>query len=76
MSNSDSQRRFFLCIKSEAYPASLELGKVYQEIQDETATAKGFVRIVDESGEDYLYPSDLFIPVELPKAAVDALMTA
>jgi hypothetical protein len=71
-----SHPRFLLCVKNEAYPASLEVRKVYQEVPDAAAAAKGFVRVIDESGEDYLYPADYFLAVTLPRAAVDALLGA
>lgn len=73
MAKRPSNQQFLLCVKNEAYPASLEVRKVYRELPDAAASAKGFVRVVDESGEDYLYPADYFVAVELPKAAVDAL---
>ena len=54
----------------------MEPRKVYQVIPDEAAAEDGLLRVVDESGEDYLYPRDLFVPVELPRAAEDALTSA
>jgi hypothetical protein len=68
-----STQQFVLCVKNEAYPASLEVRKVYRALPDAAAAAKGFVRVIDESGEDYLYPADSFVAVDLPQAAVDAL---
>jgi hypothetical protein len=67
---------FLLCIKNNDYPASLEVRKVYQMIPDPTAAVRRFVRVVDESGEDYLYPEDYFVPIEVPKTAAEALMGA
>jgi hypothetical protein len=61
--------RFLLCVDNRGYPASLELRKVYRRVPDATAAKKHFVRIVDESGDDYLYPDRLFVPIELPRAA-------
>jgi hypothetical protein len=60
---------FLLCVKNEGYPASLEVRKVYQSLPDPDAAARGFLRVIDESGEDYLHPSSFFVVVELPKAA-------
>ena len=60
---------FLLCIDNESYPVSLELHKVYPAIPDAVASDDGFVRVVDESGEDYLFPQELFVPIELPPAA-------
>lgn len=56
---------FLLCVSNESYPASLEVRKVYQA----AAASRGFVRVIDESGEDSLYPSDRFVAIELPQAA-------
>jgi len=64
-----SAGQFLLCVNNEAYPASLEVRKVYQALPDSVAASRGFVRVIDESGEDYLYPSDRFVPVELPSEA-------
>ena len=76
MSNRSSDEQFLLCVNSDAYPASLEVRKVYRALPDPVATQKGFVRVIDESGEDYLYPADNFVAVDLPQAAVDALLAA
>jgi len=64
--NLDTQ--FVVCIKNEGYPASLEVRKIYQVIPDDRATERQLIRMIDESGEDYLYPVDYFVPIELPKA--------
>jgi hypothetical protein len=61
--------RFLLCIRNDGYPASLEVRKVYRSLPDAVALSRGFVRVVDESGDDYLYPSECFVPVELPEVA-------
>ncbi|MBU6198696.1 MAG: hypothetical protein KGI64_07450 [Xanthomonadaceae bacterium] len=61
-----SHHRFVVCINNDAYPASLELRKLYEIIADEVAEKREQVRVVDESGDDYLYPQALFAPVELP----------
>ena len=53
----DNHPRFAVCVKNEGYPVSLELHKIYRLVDDSTALADGDVRIVDESGEDYLYPA-------------------
>lgn len=68
--------RYALCIKNSEYPVSLELRKVYQVIPDERSEKHGLIRVIDESGEDYLYPKYFFIPVELPQAAIHALSRA
>jgi hypothetical protein len=51
----------------------LELRKVYQVLPDPSATEEGYLRLIDESGEDYLYPADYFLPVELPVAVAERL---
>jgi len=61
-----------ICIRSGGCE-DLEPRKVYQVIPDEAAAGDGLVRVIDESGEDYLYPRDLFVPIELPQAAEEAL---
>ena len=61
--------RFVLCVRDGGYPASLEIRKVYQVLPDTDALSHGMIRVVDESGEDYLYPEDLFVPIELPTEA-------
>lgn len=63
---------FVLCIESEDCD-DLEKRKVYQVLSDDKAADEGYLRIVDESGEDYLYPESYFIPVELPQKIQDAL---
>jgi hypothetical protein len=69
---SDPTIRFLLCVKNDGYSASLEVRKIYRTLPDSIAISRGFVRVVDESGEDYLYPLEFFVTVELPKAAVQA----
>lgn len=76
MTQADPTGPYFLCVKNEGYPASLEVRKVYRGLPDPVAAARGFVRVVDESGEDYLYPSDCFVAVELPEAASRAFAGA
>lgn len=60
--------KFVICIGNDDYPASLELRKIYQVIPDTHAAEHQRLRIVDEFGEDYVYPADYFITIELPKA--------
>ncbi len=74
MAKPSATQRFLLCVNNDAYPASLEVRKVYQALPDRAAAAKGFVRVIDESGEDYLYPATHFVAVDLSRAAVDALL--
>src|SRR5215475_11640131 len=69
-----SKTNFVMCISNSGYPASLELHKVYRAIADGTARRDGYVRVVDESGEDYLYPAKWFIAVSLPPKARNSLL--
>jgi hypothetical protein len=64
--NQDYKLKFAVCINNAEYPASLELHKVYRIIPDEDAKLNGDLRVTDESGEDYLYPAEYFIVLELP----------
>ncbi len=59
------EKKFLLCVNNDEYEASLELRKLYEIIPDKEAEKHNQVRIIDESGEDYLYPSDYFAPVRL-----------
>ena len=54
----------------------LVLGDVYPVLEDETASKESYVRVIDESGEDYLYPANYFVSIVLPQAAERALFTA
>jgi hypothetical protein len=75
-SRSKGARRYVLCIDNRAHRASLEKGKVYRAISDSSGERLGLIRVVDESGEDYLYPEEMFDPVELTKKAERALARA
>jgi hypothetical protein len=68
-----SASRFVICVDNSEYPASLEMHKIYRVIPDKEARADGDLRIIDESGEDYLFPADYFIPIDLPQTVVRAL---
>jgi len=68
--------RFVICIRNDDYPASLEKRKIYETLPDADAEKHHQVRVVDESGEDYLYPEVYFVPVKLPKATEQALVNA
>lgn len=74
--NTQPQNLFAVCIHNEAYPASLERHKIYRLLPDEDAAQDGDVRVVDESGEDYLYPADWFIRLDVPQAVQDSLLHA
>jgi hypothetical protein len=65
--------RFAICVKNDDYRASLELRKLYPVLKDEFAANHDMIRVVDESGEDYLYPSSYFVRVELPQSVEQML---
>jgi hypothetical protein len=66
--------KFAVCVDNDGYPASLELHKIYRVMPDEDAESDGDLRIVDESGEDYLYAAERYILLELPKAVEKSLL--
>ena len=69
-----NEATYMICIKNDDYPASLEFGKVYRVIEDEKASKHKMLRIIDESGEDYLYPDAFFVAITLPQPTQDAFM--
>ena len=71
-----SEPRFVVCVKNKGYAASLELRKLYQVVADVAAAKLGQIRVIDEAGEDYLYPEEYFVPVQLPQAAERAVRRA
>jgi hypothetical protein len=66
--------QFAVCVDNRGYPASLELHKIYRVLPDEEAVSEGDVRVVDESGEDYLYSADRFVEIELPRPVRRSLL--
>ena len=76
MCESTQERSFVVCVTNEGYEASLELHKIYRVLPDPDAEKEGDIRVVDESGEDYLYPVDWFIPIEVPDAVQASLSEA
>lgn len=71
-----SAATYFLCISGGDSPASLEARKIYQGLPDPSAEQQGLLRIIDESGEDYLHPADLFVPIKLASPILKALAKA
>ncbi len=69
----DSGWRFAVCIDNREYPVSLELHKIYRVLPDEDAAVDGDLRIIDESGEDYLFPARNFLRIQLPEDAEHTL---
>lgn len=76
MKEKSLKKHFVICTKNEDYKTSLEVRKIYLTIPDKKASRLNLVRIVDESGEDYLYPGDFFIPIDLPQTTEEALLKA
>ena len=67
---------FVVCINNSEYPASLELHKIYRVIADKEAEDEGDIRVIDESGEDYIYPSSYFVPIQVPQTVEESLLKA
>ena len=68
MKQKSREEKYVVCINNEEYVASLELFKIYRVMPDDRAAEHQMVRVIDESGEDYLYPVDRFVPIELPQS--------
>lgn len=62
-----STHRFAICIQNTGYPASLEVRKLYEVVEDAMAAQHHQLRVIDESGDDYLYPDSFFLAVQLPE---------
>ena len=75
MAKQQSQR-LVVCVENDGYPASLEKRKIYIALRDASAEKHGLLRIVDESGDDYLYPKAFFRSVALPQAVKKAVLAA
>ncbi|OGQ84422.1 MAG: hypothetical protein A3F90_18235 [Deltaproteobacteria bacterium RIFCSPLOWO2_12_FULL_60_19] len=69
------KRHFVICVRNHE-AEDLEPRKVYRVLPDARAAKDGLIRVIDESGEDYLYPADYFVPLELPREAERALSPA
>ena len=69
-------KQLVVCVKNDGYAASLERRKLYLVVKDAAAEKHGLLRIVDESGEDYLYPKIFFRPIALPRSVRKAILAA
>lgn len=76
MNSKQETKHFAICICNEGYEVSLEKRKLYEVLADSDAAMHHQIRIIDESGEDYLYPQDYFINIALPQAIERALADA
>jgi len=70
------KNKYAFCITNKDYPASLEVRKVYRVLPDPEAESHRMIRVIDESGEDYLFPEQMFAPIRLPKVALDTFSVA
>jgi len=75
MSNPPS-KQFVVCVQNDGYPASLEKRKIYVALRDPTAEKLGQLRVIDESGDDYLYPKGFFRSIALPDSIKKAVLAA
>jgi len=71
-----TRSEFVVCVDNSDYAASLELHKIYRSMPDPEAEADGDIRVVDESGEDYLYSQDRFVPIRVPAMVRESLVHA
>ena len=74
MAGKKADRRFVMCVANVGYPAALEVRKVYVSLGQPDSEMKGFLRVIDESGEDYIYPKRFFVTLELPKEAAKVVL--
>ncbi len=70
------KKTFLLCIDNGGYPEALEVRKFYEVLEDSEAAKEGMYRVIDESGEDYLYSEKMFLKVSLPQQVEEALEAA
>lgn len=73
MNEGNANFRFVVCVNNDDYPASLDVRKLYHTLEDKEAERHNFLRVVDESGEDYLYPAHYFMALFLPGEVEEAL---
>ena len=76
MNHKTSNSCFVVCVKNRGFAASLVLRKIYRVIPDATAESHRLVRVVDESGEDYLFPQSCFVRIDLPAPVARAIVAA
>jgi hypothetical protein len=76
MANQNKTTRFVICINNGGYVDDLKVRTVYQLLPDKSAAKSNYIRIIDETGEDYLYPANLFASIELPRELEKVLLTA
>jgi hypothetical protein len=74
MARHKNSQRYALCINNGGYPESLEVRKVYVVLPDERAAANNYIRVIDETEEDYLYPAKCFVMIDVPEHASEAML--
>lgn len=70
----NGDKHFVVCVKNDEYDGALELRKIYEVLEDPVAEPHEMIRVIDESGEDYLYPRDWFVPIELPQNLEETIL--
>ncbi len=73
MPEDEPESLYVLCIDDGGYPESLEVRKIYVVLADDQAAQRQHIRVIDETGEDYLYPAKLFVPIQVPPEAARVL---
>ena len=76
MARRSARKKYVVCVRNQGYRASLVVRRIYECLPDADGAERGLLRVVDESGEDYLYPSKFFLPIELPRGAGKAFAEA
>jgi hypothetical protein len=76
MATRSNRKGFIVCLRNKGYEVSLERRKIYQVLPDPAAAKHKQIRVIDESGEDYLYPQNLFAPIELSQPLRRAVQAA
>ena len=76
MKKTTTANSYVLCVRNDGYPASLLVRRLYERVPDRNAAARGLFRVVDESGEDYLYPEKFFVSIALPRPVSRAIRDA
>jgi hypothetical protein len=76
MKKTRSTKGYVLCVRNDGYPASLLVRRLYERVPDRSAASRGLVRVVDESGEDYLYPEKFFVEIALSRPVTRAMRDA
>lgn len=76
MKRKPTRARFAVCVDNSGYPSSLELHKIYRIVPDEDVENDGDIRVIDESGEDYIYSGDRFVEIDVPQTVRKAILHA